>query len=117
MNLESRPISDAQLRVAEARNRQVARDRGNTDGKISRTGRLVRQVSMEAFMNAVNTEGRAVLSPEASGYWRDMDRRYPFIAVRQDRGGSGTAMRNRFGKVSLRIIAHSNGTREEIRRP
>lgn len=86
--------------MRDAERMDKARARVFTNGKISKTGRLVRQVDVRALMNAVNTEGREVLS--ADEYWKDMDRRHPHI--RRYKLVPTRAMRNRFGRVKERKV-------------
>lgn len=70
-------------------------------GRIGKTGRLKRQLSTVAVMNAVDSEGREVLGPGGEEYWNDQDRREFGI-------GNGIhnihVMRNRLGKVSWRKV-------------
>jgi hypothetical protein len=66
-------------------------------------GRLVRELSVTAVMNAVNNEGREVVTGPAAKteeYWKDQDRFYFGI----DRGSSLNGMRNRFGRVKEHIV-------------
>lgn len=67
--------------------------------RIGKTGRLTRQLSTVAVMNAVDGCGREVMKDEE--YWKDQDRREFGI---QDGTRSVKAMRNRLGKVSFRKI-------------
>jgi hypothetical protein len=89
------------LRRAEEYDRKLARQRGEYR-RFGKSGRMTREISVEAVMNAVDNEGREVLSREAEGYWKDQDRRYFGIdegAVRNAR-----VMRNRYGRVSFRKV-------------
>lgn len=88
------------LRLAAARvfDGALAAKRGELK-RFGRSGRLQRQISTVAVMNAVNTEGREVMKDEQ--YWKDQDRREFGI---QDGARSVKAMRNRLGKVSFRKI-------------
>ena len=99
----SEMITAASLREAELRDRGMFRERQLKGiGRFGKTGRLVRQISTEAVMNAVNTEGREVLTREAEGYWRDQDRRY--FGVIETPAGGVRVMRNRLGRVSWRKV-------------
>jgi len=69
--------------------------------RFGNSGRLTRQISLTAVMNAVDTEGREVLNKDAEGYWKDQDRRYFGI---QDGARSVKPMRNRLGRVSFRKV-------------
>ena len=89
------------LAAAEVFDRALAMKRGELK-RFGKSGRLNRQISVTAVMNAVNTEGREVLKADAEGYWKDQDRRYFGIdegAVKNPR-----VMRNRFGRVSFRKV-------------
>jgi hypothetical protein len=112
--IKGKPISEARLRVAERDSVELARRRPEV-ARVGNTGRLRRQVPLDAVMNAVNSEGPEVLSKAADGYWADMDRRHPQIA------GAGTAvgqslngMRNRHGRVSVKILVGRDGVRKEV---
>jgi hypothetical protein len=59
----------------------------------------VRNVSMDAVMNAVNTEGPEVMSAAGKGYWDDMARKYPWL---QRAGGSSRKVCRRDGKLISR---------------
>ena len=50
---------------------------------IGQGGRLVMRVPTVAVHNAIRTEGKAVLYPEAEGYWKDMAKRHPELVVKQ----------------------------------
>jgi len=77
--------------------------------KIGKTGRLKRSISIAAVMNAVDAEGREVLTKAGEGYWKDQDRRYFGIT---EGTASITAMRNRLGRVTYRKVYGSNGVTE-----
>ena len=47
------------------------------------------RVGRAALMNAVAAEGPEVLSSAADGYWRDMGKRYPWLANGKDSGRTG----------------------------
>jgi len=96
------------LATAEVFDRKLARSRGELK-RFGKSGRLNRQISVVAVMNAVNTEGREVLTPAAEGYWKDQDRRYFGIT---EGSASVTAMRNRLGRVTYRKVYGSNGVTE-----
>ncbi|MFA5187300.1 MAG: hypothetical protein WC551_12550 [Patescibacteria group bacterium] len=66
------------------------------------SGMLKRQYSVTATMNAVDAEGRKVLSRDADNYWKDQDKMYFGIDERAQR--SVKSMRNRHGRVSFRKI-------------
>jgi hypothetical protein len=99
-----------QLRQAQRLDQAVARERGAVN-RFGKSGRLTRQVSLTAFMNAVNGEGREVgTSRDAEGYWKDMERLYPWIKTHHDISvPAAGAMRNRHGRVSERRIYGRTG--------
>lgn len=68
---------------------------------IGKTGRLKRQISVMAVMNAVDSEGREVLSKAGEGYWKDQDRREFGIV---EGANSARVMKNRHGRVSFRKV-------------
>jgi hypothetical protein len=82
----------------------LARELGDRGGRMGPSGRVVRRVSLKAVMNAVNTEGREVLSADAEGYWKDQDRRYGFGVAGERRVMSVRVPRNRFGRARERIV-------------
>lgn len=87
---------DGCARRDQARAREIARTKG-------RGGGLKGSVSREAFMNAVATEGPEVAQDR--GYWRDMERRYPWMNAAgrpTDTGDSPDGSRNRHGRVGYR---------------
>lgn len=88
------------LAAAEVFDRGLAVKRGELR-RFGKSGRMKRQISVVAVMNAVNTEGREVLKPEADGYWKDQDRRYFGIT---EGARSVKAMKNRHGRVSWRKV-------------
>jgi hypothetical protein len=99
-------------RVEAAKKADIARARETQqmDGKIGRSGRLARRVHIDAVMNAVDSEGPAVLSRDADSYWRDQERLYPWISTRP--AGpvqSANGMRNRFGKVKEKLFFNKAG--------
>ena len=96
-----RAVERRRLRLAEERVQDgiLAQQRGELR-RIGKTGRLTRQISTMAVMNAVDSEGREVLSKAGEGYWKDQDRREFGI---QDRTNP-RVMRNRLGKVSWRKV-------------
>jgi hypothetical protein len=94
-------------RLAKAAARERERTGANTR-RIGETGRLVRQVPMIALMNAVRTEGKAVLKREGEAYWRDMARRHPEIGG-AEAGVSLSGTRNRFGRVTARLVVGADG--------
>ena len=96
------------LAAAEVFDRNLAGQRGDLR-RFGKSGRMSRQISIVAVMNAVNTEGRDVLKPEAEGYWKDQDRRYFGIT---EGAASVTAMRNRLGRVTYRKVYGREGSRE-----
>lgn len=62
-------------------------------------------ISREALLNAVRSEGTAVLSTAAKGYWDDMKRRYPHLNLSGRPAPDGCNLIgtcNRFGRVSCR---------------
>jgi hypothetical protein len=96
------------LAAAETFDRKLAADRGQLK-RFGKSGRLHRQISVVAVMNAVNTEGRGVLKKDAEGYWKDQDRRYFGIT---EGSANVTVMKNRLGKVTYRKVYGREGTRE-----
>ena len=86
------------LRYEDERlNRDIAKD-------ARKNGRQC-VVDQAAFMNAVQTEGRAILGHEGREYWRDQKRLYPHLrGGRPVDGDSANGRKNRFGKVKLRWI-------------
>jgi len=97
------------LAAAEVFDRGLASKRGELR-RFGKSGRLTRQISVTAVMNAVNTEGREVLTPAAKGYWDDQDRRY-FGIVNAPK--SVAVMRNRLGRVTYRkVYGRDNVERE-----
>lgn len=97
------------LAAVEMHDRMLAMKRGELR-RFGKSGRMNRQISVVAVMNAVNSEGREVLKADAEGYWKDQDRRYFGIdegAVRSPR-----VMRNRLGRVSFRKVYGRDGVRE-----
>jgi hypothetical protein len=84
-------------REDEAINRDIAKD-------ARRNGRQC-VVDEAAFMHAVQTEGREILTHEGREYWRDQKRLYPHLrGGRPVDGDSANGRHCRFGKVSLRWI-------------
>jgi len=69
--------------------------------RFGESGRLTRQISTVAVMNAVDTEGREVLTTAAEGYWKDQDRREFGIS---EGSRSVKVMKNRHGRVSFRKV-------------
>jgi len=92
----------AEMEAALRADLQLARE-GADGQRLGRTGRLMRRRSLKAVMNAVNLEGRAVLSAEADGYWRDQDRRYGFGEPGAREPGL-YVLRNRLGRVRERLV-------------
>lgn len=89
-------------RLEEARERDAVLAMKRKDfGRIGRSGVMTRQLSVAAVMNAVDSEGREVLTKDADGYWKDQDRREFGIL---EGPVSVKAMRNRLGKVSWRKV-------------
>jgi len=101
--------SAEQLRHAERMDQKRARERGPTK-RIGKSGRMMRSIDTRAVMNAVNSEGREVLSKDGEGYWKDMERRHPFIRGEDDTCTCGSAvMKNRLGRVKERTIYGAAG--------
>ena len=94
--------ADRQVTLASERvlDGKLAAKRGELR-RFGESGRLNRQISITAVMNAVDTEGRDVLTKSAEGYWKDQDRREFGI---QDGSKSVKTMRNRLGRVSWRKV-------------
>lgn len=68
-------------------------------------------ISRDAVMNAVESEGPGVLRKEGAGYWRDMERRYPWLnagGCATDTGNSPNGHKCRLGPVTRRA-RWSNG--------
>lgn len=75
-------------------------------GKVGKDGRHALTMGRAAFMNSVNREGPAVLSPDADGYWRDMVRRYPHLrggGVYDSSAVSANGEVTRLGRVTQRF--------------
>lgn len=73
-------------------------------------------ISREALMNAVRTEGTAVLGSDARGYWDDMKRRYPHLNLSGRAAPTGDSLNGhtcRLGKVSERWTARTGWTHWE----
>ena len=84
-------------REDEAMNRDIAKNAGKNGRQCV--------VDREAFMNAVRSEGNAILTSEGREYWRDQKRLYPHLrGGRPVDGDSANGRHCRFGKVSLRWI-------------
>lgn len=115
MEIKGKPISEARLKQAERDSVLAAAERKG-DGRFGQTGRLRRQVPIDAVMNAVNQEGTGVLTKAGESYWADMDRRHPqIVGGRVEVGQSLNGMRNRHGRVTLKIYFERDGRRREIR--
>jgi len=96
------------MQGAMRRDQQAARARGEL--KRFGSGRLHMQCDVEAFINAVDQEGHAVLSPEARGYWEDQKRLYPWTNAMPDKCVPGLGARhNRLGRVSFRKVYTKRG--------
>lgn len=100
MSEELKSVMADDIEIAKTANAKFGED-----GKLKGGGGVnVRNVSMDAVMNAVNTEGPEVMSAAGKGYWDDMARKYPWL----QRGGGSTRKvykrgdklisRSRFGK-------------------
>lgn len=94
-------ITREKLEQARRMDMELAARRGGLQ-TFGKSGRVTRQLSMTAVMNAVDNEGRGVLSADAEGYWEDQDRREFGINGKIVR--SARVMRNRFGRVSFRKV-------------
>jgi hypothetical protein len=99
----SRSYTKAELEGAKKRDQWMARRRERLGGfkKFGDSGRLHMQVDLKAVFNAVQSEGREVLTQSAKSYWEDQKRLYPWIDTMPNRGSSN-GMRNRFGRVTWR---------------
>lgn len=106
-------LTERQARECMAVDQEVARQRPAGE-RVGKTGRRVRSVSLKAVMNAVDTEGREVLSQAGEGYWRDMERRYPWIGGGSDYR-SRDGWRSRFG-VATRRYVYRDGQAVELRK-
>lgn len=109
MEQDGRGVTREQL-VQAMRADQMRAGRRGEFRTIQGGGRLHMQVSLAALMNAVDTEGRAVLSPDADGYWEDMKRLYPWTNTMPDKQAP-RALRNRLGRVKERTVYLKNGER------
>lgn len=102
--------------LQEAMRNDQARAAGAGGGRLrGSSGRHTMQASVEAVMNAVDTEGPEVLSEAGRGYWADMRRRHPWI----DRdGGVYTpvlpSVRSRFGRVTERVVYGKDGDKRTL---
>lgn len=86
------------LEAARERDGELAQKRKELS-KVGK-GRQVRQLSVAAVMNAVDTEGREVLTAAGEEYWKDQDRREFGIID----GAGLTGLRNRWGRVKERKV-------------
>jgi hypothetical protein len=103
-------ISRAQIEQAKKSDIARAKSTQRLDGRIGKTGRLDRRVHVDAVMNAVDSEGPAVLTRDAESYWRDQERLYPWISTRPAGPvASANGMRNRFGKVKEKLYFDRSG--------
>lgn len=75
-----------------------------------------RRVSRSAYMRALETEGPHVATPEGEAWWREQERRHPFIMAGGNRP-EGTDSLNghtcRLGKVSRRFSVKTGWMRWE----
>lgn len=111
----SRSYSKAELDGAMKRDQWRSRRRERMGGfkTFGESGRLGMQVDLKAVMNAVNSEGREVLTKSAKGYWEDQKRLYPWIDSMPNRGSSN-GMRNRFGKVTWRKVYGNSHNQKRV---
>ena len=64
-----------------------------------------RRVSRTAYMRALETEGPHIAGPEGEAWWREQERKHPFIMAggnRPDGTDSPNGHANRYGKVKER---------------
>ena len=54
--------------------------------RIGQTGFLEMRIPSICIHNAMRTEGREVMEPDAKCYWDDMKKRHSFLAVKQRAG-------------------------------
>lgn len=73
LEAENRAMIRRDAALDPLRNKGVNREKGYRIGRA-------------ALMNAVRQEGRDVLSQAGDGYWRDMGKRYPWMAAGMDKG-------------------------------
>jgi len=109
---ETGRITQQQLRTAINRDQNNAGSRGEFK-RFAGDGRLHMQVSIEAVMNAVNTEGPEVMEADGNGYWEDMKRMYPWTNTMPDKCVP-RGMKCRRGRVKEKTIYHTNGTKTII---
>ena len=91
----------AALESARKADERLAARRGELR-PVGDSGRLTRQLSVEAVMNAVDHEGPEVLRRAGEGYWKDQDRLY--FGINPMRVSNPHSMRNRFGRVTWRKV-------------
>ena len=107
-------VSPQQLREARQLSQRHARHIEHTSGRFGKSGRREMSVPAVAIKHAQNTEGPEVMSEAAKGYWDDQRRLYPEISGHQDLCVP-TGMRNRFGRVKVRITYHGDGSKTVTR--
>lgn len=91
--------TEAELKAARRDDEIANREIG---ARAGRNG-LQCVVDEKAFMHAVETEGREILTSEGRPYWRDMKRMYPHLRGGRPWGETSPNMgRNHYGKVTLR---------------
>lgn len=69
---------------------------------------LTRKVHVKALMDAVEHEGKYIMTSDGKGYWNDMQRRYPHLNLLDrpvDTGENAAGTRNHFGRVKMRYSA------------
>ena len=99
-----RPYPASRMRTIIRDSQKTAKEFGES-GRFGRSGRHTLRAPMEAVMNAVNTEGREVITESGKAYWDDMKRRHPWIDPSPNKGGSrvfkNSGRLTRFGRSSF----------------
>ena len=73
--------------------------------RIPCKGFVRRRVSKSAYLRAVQTEGRYIMTPEGDAWWREQERRNPCILAggnRPEGTDSANGRVNRYGRVKER---------------
>lgn len=74
--------------------------------------RLVRRLPPEVVSNVVAAEGPEVMTPAGDGYWRDQEKRYPFLKPNEIRHNGKATFCMNFG--SSHIGKNQTGKRQRF---